>query len=75
MLLSPTEHLLHKSTLPRVGGMVDLSNTEKQIQREIAKMERQKNMPQMKEQQKFLEKQQNKIKEEIYKIESSKQWL
>ena len=31
--LRPTRHLLHKATIPRLGGIADPSNTQKQIQR------------------------------------------
>ena len=31
-LLSPTGHILHKATLPRLRDIVDLPNTQKQIQ-------------------------------------------
>ena len=58
--LGPTEHLLQKATLPRLGGEAALSNMQKQY-REGGKMRRQRNMPQMKEQNKTLEKEQNKM--------------
>ena len=44
----PTRHLLYKATLLRLGDIIDLPNTRNK-HREVAKMERQINMSQMKE--------------------------
>ena len=60
MSLSPTGHLLHKATPPRLGDISDQPNTQKPIQRG-SQTGRQRNMPQIKEQKKSPEKELNKM--------------
>ena len=58
--LGPTGHLLYKTTLPRLGNIADLPNIINK-HREAAKMMRQRNMSQMKEQNRTSEKELNKM--------------
>ena len=59
MPLDPTEHLLYKATLPSLGDIVALL-IHRNKHREAAKMRRQRNTAQMKEQNKTPEKELNK---------------
>lgn len=52
--LGPKGHLLHKATWPRLGDIAELPNTLKQTQR--GSQNEEKNMSQMKEQEKTPEK-------------------
>ena len=65
--LGLTEHLLHKTTLPRLGDIADLTNTQKQ--KEAAKIGRQGYVCQMKEQEIIPEKDLNEIEETSHQIE------
>ena len=58
MPLGPTGHHPHKATLLKLGVITDLPNTQKQA-KEAAKMWKQINMPQIKEQKKSPEKELN----------------
>ena len=60
--LGPTGHLLHKATLPKLGVIADLPNTQKQTQRGSKNGETDR--PQMKEQE-------NSPKEELNEMEAS----
>ena len=51
---APTGHLLHKATIPRLGDIAGLPNTQKQTQNGSQNWE--KNMTQMKKQDKSPEK-------------------
>ena len=52
--LGPKRHLLHKATLPRLGGIAALPNTYKQTQ--TGSQNEKRSMSNMKEQNKTLEK-------------------
>lgn len=56
----PTRHLWHKATVPTLGDIANVPNTQKKY-REAAKMETQRNRPQMKKQEKSLEKELNEL--------------
>ena len=60
MPLDPTEHLLYKATLPSLGDIVALL-IHRNKHREAAKMRRQRNTAQMKEQMKTPEKELNEM--------------
>ena len=56
MLLGPTERHLQKATSPKSANITDLPNTQKKNHSKICKMRRQRNMFQIKEQDKGLRK-------------------
>ena len=58
--LSPTRHLYHRAVISSMRVRADLPNTERQTQTCI-KIGRQRNMHQMKEQEKYLEKELNEM--------------
>ncbi|KAF6104159.1 hypothetical protein HJG60_011177 [Phyllostomus discolor] len=59
--LGPTGHLLNKATLPRLGD-ITIYLIHRNKHKEVAKMERQRNMPQIKKQEKSPEKELNEMK-------------
>ena len=68
-----TGHLLHTATLPRLGEVAAVANTQKQTQG--TNMRRQKKMSQVKEQNKTPEKEINKMGTRNIQVQSSKHWL